>query len=131
MTNSQNALPQLPKAAPFYEPQILEAYVLEIYVPQRLSYLPRLYTYLKEQLSGGLEPEYSPLFRGYSLFEAKGAFAGTAQIYEEPTLVIQLIFDSFSYEQYDLEVETQSFIRGSIDARIMALANEVIQITRT
>ncbi|MFQ6042112.1 MAG: hypothetical protein ACE5PV_14745 [Candidatus Poribacteria bacterium] len=101
-----------------YVPRTAEAYVLEVYVPKRLRYLGKLYTFLFDQLqSKGVDA----IVRGYSIYEVDGAFVSlsqdqTPQIYDEKTLVIRLIYDL-----PDAEIET----------RIHELAREVIAVTQS
>jgi hypothetical protein len=75
----------------YYEAEVEEAYILEVYMPYRLQYLPRFYDYLNEELRS---PYRMPLFHGFSIYEVKGAFRGArGRVYDEPTMVVRLIYD--------------------------------------
>jgi hypothetical protein len=111
----------------YYEAEVGEAYVLEIYMPYRLQYLPRFYDYLNEELR---RLTRLPLFRGFSIYEAKGAFRGArGRVYDEPTMVVQLIYDIASYDQYERAPDAPGHVLGNLDVRIEALANQLITIT--
>lgn len=111
----------------YYEAEVEEAYVLEVYMPYRLQYLPRFYDYLDEELR---RLTRLPLFRGFSIYEVEGAFSGArGKIYDEPTMTVRLIYDIASYDEYQCASDAPSQVRGNLDARIEDLANQLMVIT--
>ncbi|MCS6862020.1 MAG: hypothetical protein NZT92_17065 [Abditibacteriales bacterium] len=111
----------------YYEAEAGEAYVLEVYMPYRLQYLPRFYDYLNAELKN---LKRLPLFRGFSIYEVKGAFKGErGRVYDEPTMVVQLIYDITSYSEYRRVSDAPRQVRGRLDARLEELANQLIVIT--
>jgi hypothetical protein len=112
-------------------PEREDVEVLEIFVPQRLAYLPGLYEFLREQLQS---LGYEALFTGYSLFPVQGAFRGE-RIYDESTLIVRLIYDRTQFEHRTVEatksVENKELFLRLVDQRIDDLAQYVIQITGT
>jgi hypothetical protein len=96
-------------------------------MPYRLQYLPRFYDYLNEELTS---PYRLSLFQGFSIYEVKGAFKGArGRVYDEPTMVVRLIYDIASYDEYDRAPGAPGYVRGSPDARIEELANQLVTIT--
>ena len=101
-----------------YVPRTAEAHILEVYVPKRLRYLGRLYTFLFNQLhSSGRKA----LLQGYSIYEVDGAFvshisAQEVQVYDEKTLVVRLIYE---------------LPRGNLETRIHDIARKIIELTES
>ncbi len=111
----------------YYKAEVGDAFVLELYMPYRLEYLPRFYDYLNEELKSRYR---LPLFHGFSIYEVKGAFRGErGKVYDEPTMVVQLIYDIASYNEYRRASDAPRQVRGRLDARIEDLANQLIVIT--
>lgn len=117
----------------FYDPspEREEVEVLDLFVPQRLEYLPELYGFLREQLQSS---GYEALFAGYSLFQVQGAFRGE-RIYDESTLIVRLVYDRTQLEQDTVAetegVENAEMLLRRVDKRVDDLAQYVIQITGT
>lgn len=111
----------------YYAAEVEDAYILELYMPYRLEYLPRFYDYLNAELRSSYRV---PLFRGFSIYEVKGAFRGArGRVYDEPTMVVQLIYDIGSYVKYARVPGAIGYVHGNLDARIEELANQLIVIT--
>lgn len=116
------------KFASYYSKES-DAIVLEVYVPYRVEFLSELFGFLHAELTS---PEHGLLFRGFSLYEVKGAFrseAPDAEPYQELTLVIRLVFDVDQYQEAVAEPRT-SFVEGMLDDRLRGIAEKVVDITK-
>jgi hypothetical protein len=98
-------------------PAVKYVQCVEIYLPKRLKHLSELYGFLRDRTTDRIG---EIVLDGFSIYEVDGVFRGKADIWEERSLVIRILFP--------LERETPPDI---VQARIRALGRQIADTVAT